>query len=126
MLGFQMRKREWFIYLKAVKLKKDLVVAIEAIEPAANKHWNNLKNRPVNVPGVPAKFFILIKTSQTNNNNKNPIHYQFKRRGIWILGGEILKWKKSKEDDLIRWMKEEELEVGLGEKVQKMMMNWWW
>lgn len=50
-------------YLKEVKLKKDLVEAIEAIEAAANRHCNNLKIRAVTVPGVPAKFLIFVSPS---------------------------------------------------------------
>ena len=44
---------------KAVTLKKDSVVAIEVIEPAAKKHWATLKTKLVKVPGVPAKSFII-------------------------------------------------------------------
>ena len=38
--------------------KKVLVVAIEAIEPAAKKHCNILRISAVTVPGVPAKSLI--------------------------------------------------------------------
>jgi len=43
-----------------VKLKKLEVVAIDAIEAAANMNWAILRISPVRVPGVPAKFFIFL------------------------------------------------------------------
>lgn len=49
-----------YIYQKAVKLKKLVVVAIEAIEPAAKTHCEILRRRPVKVPGVPGKSFIFF------------------------------------------------------------------
>lgn len=47
-------------YQKAVTLKKLEVVAMEAIEPAANMHWEILRISPVQVPGVPGKSFISL------------------------------------------------------------------
>jgi hypothetical protein len=46
-------------YQKAVKLKKLVVVAIEAIDPAAKMHCEILRTSPVKVPGVPGKSFIF-------------------------------------------------------------------
>lgn len=51
-------------YQKAVNSKKDLVVDIEAIEPAAKKHCNILRRSAVTVPGVPAKSFIFSLQNQ--------------------------------------------------------------
>lgn len=53
-------------YQKAVKLTKVVVVAMEAIDPAAKTHCAILRNSPVKVPGVPAKSFIF------NLQNKFP------------------------------------------------------
>lgn len=47
-------------YQKAVTLKKLEVVAMEAIEPAANINCEIRRTSPVRVPGVPAKSFISL------------------------------------------------------------------
>lgn len=46
-------------------LKKPLEVTIEAIAPAANKHWPILRKSPVKVPGVPAKSFIVSPQTES-------------------------------------------------------------
>ena len=53
-------KKERKTYQKAVKLKKLEVVAMEAIDPAANTHCEILRRSPVKVPGVPGKSFIFF------------------------------------------------------------------
>ena len=60
-----------------MKLKKLLVVAIEAIEPAAKTHCEILKTSPVKVPGVPGKSFIFYSNTKQKirfliGQRKNP------------------------------------------------------
>lgn len=72
------RRRKWINYQKAVKLKKLIVVAMEAIDPAAKMNCEILRTSPRTVPGVPEKSFIFlfqIKSMLRNPqipNNENP------------------------------------------------------
>lgn len=47
-------------YQNAVKLKKLVVVAMEAIDPAAKMNCAILRTKPRKVPGVPEKSFIFL------------------------------------------------------------------
>lgn len=71
-------------YQKAVKLKKEPVVVMATIDPAANKHCPILRSSPVEVPGVPAKSFIF--SSQTQKLKKK-----------WIKMKKITKFLSGQE-----------------------------
>lgn len=59
-------RRELSNYQKAVKLKKLVVVAMEAIDPAAKMNCEILRTSPRTVPGVPQKSFIFLHQIKIN------------------------------------------------------------
>ena len=72
-------------YQKDVTLKKLELVAMEAIEPAANKHCEILRRSPVQVPGTPGKSFIFVSIQENLSDSstirqKNPCTYSSNRQ----------------------------------------------